>query len=47
MASFADGTKKFINNNGEETTIFTDGTVQRVGADKIKYIEFANGQKVL
>mgnify|MGYP001134487269 CR=1 FL=1 len=46
ILSFADGTKKNIMANGEEETLFNDGTVQRVNAQKIKTIEYANGQKV-
>ena len=35
-----------IHINGEEETVFTDGTVQRVNAQKIKTIDYANGQRV-
>ena len=33
--SFTDGTKKCILANGEEETVFTDGTVQRVNQNKV------------
>jgi len=35
-----------IHINGEEETVFTDGTVQRVNAQKIKTIDYANKQRV-
>lgn len=42
---FADGTQKIIYANGEEETLFVDGTVQRVGKNRIKTIEYPNGEK--
>jgi len=35
-----------IHLNGEEETVFTDGTIQKVNAQKIKTIDYSNGQKV-
>ena len=46
MNSFCDGTKKQITINGEEETLFTDGTVQKIGSNKVKTIGYSNGQKV-
>ena len=43
---FGDGTKKYITEDGEEETVFTDGTVQRVSKDKMKVITYASGQVV-
>jgi hypothetical protein len=40
-----DGTEKFIYPNGEEETIFHDGTIQKIGKDKIKTIQYPNGSK--
>lgn len=42
---FSDGTEKYIYPNGEEETVFADGTVQKVGKDKVKTIEYPNGSK--
>ncbi len=47
LFSFADGTRKIVYPSGEEETHFNDGTVQRVGNDKMKVIDYANGLKVM
>ncbi len=44
---FADGTEKNIKPNGEEETVFVDGTVQRVNKNKVKVIEYTDGKKVI
>lgn len=41
-----DGTEKYIYTNGEEETVFANGTVQKIGRDKTKTIEYTNGSRV-
>lgn len=43
---FADGTEKYIYSNGEEETLYFDGTIQKIDENKTKTIFYANGQKV-
>ena len=42
-----DGTEKYIYINGEEETVFSDGTIQKIDKDKVKTIEYPNGSKVI
>ncbi len=46
MYRFSDGTEKLIFSSGEEETRFSDGTIQRIGANQHKIIIYPNGQKV-
>lgn len=43
---FADQTEKYIYTNGEEETVFADKTIQRIGVDGKKTLEYPNGTKV-
>lgn len=43
---FSDGTEKYIYSNGEEETLYCDGTIQKIDENKTKTIVYTNGQKV-
>ena len=42
---FPDGTIKSIYQNGEEESIFTDGTIQKIDKQGNKTIEYINGDR--
>jgi len=43
--SFTDGTVKIIHPNGDEHSIFPDGTVQKILSGGTKSVEHPSGQK--
>lgn len=44
---FSDGTEKYLFANGEEHTLFTDGTLSKIDPNQVKTVEYANGDKVM